>query len=56
MKYLVLLSLLVSCEKTNNRDFKVELLFIHDSCKVYRFIDGNQHRYFSKCTEITKVK
>lgn len=60
MKNLLILALICtfisSCAKTaqeevttNNRNFKVELLFEVDGCKVYRFID-NGYRYFSNCS------
>lgn len=58
MKYLSIIfaaMLLVSCfgdpvstSPTNNPEFKVELLFEHDGCKVYRFSD-NGTRYFTTC-------
>ena len=56
MKYLFLLICLVSClekpvstSKTNNENIKVELLFEHDGCKVYRFNDGD-YRYYAVCS------
>jgi len=30
-------------------DFQLELLFEHDSCKVYRFVDGGRCIYWSDC-------
>lgn len=36
-------------EKTDNKDFKVEKLFIVDGCKVYRFTDSMHYRYFTTC-------
>lgn len=30
-------------------DFKVDRLFTHDGCTVYRFHDGLYGRYFTKC-------
>lgn len=58
MKYLSVIfaaMLLVSCygepistSSTSNSEFKVELLFEHDGCKVYRFNDGGT-RYFTTC-------
>ena len=48
--------LLTSCIKeakqtiqTDNNQFKVELLFEVDGCKVYRFRDKNHSRYFTTC-------
>lgn len=57
MKYIILiLIMLTACvtpgEKevnSSNSDFKVELLFTVDGCKVYRFHDGGNSRYFSTC-------
>lgn len=57
MKKLILLTLLFSgCVKdglseqhTNNKEFDVELLFEHDTCKVFRFYDGGRSRYFTNC-------
>jgi hypothetical protein len=34
--------------KTDNLNYKVELLFEVDGCKVYRFMDGEFH-YFTTC-------
>lgn len=56
MKYLLLiLVLFVSCSRgepqqsTQQGDFKVELLFEMDGCKVYRFVDGLRVVYWSNC-------
>lgn len=38
----------ISNSQTNNPKIKVELLFEHEGCKVYRFEDG-YYRYFSDC-------
>ena len=35
--------------KTTNTSFDVELLFEVDSCKVYRFRDCGEYRYFTTC-------
>ena len=50
---LFLIPLFIGCEKqgikkveTDNSEFNVTLLFIVDSCKVYRFKDGANYRYF----------
>lgn len=40
---------------TNNSAIPVELLFEHDGCKIYRFIDGNRHHYFGKCKDATSI-
>jgi hypothetical protein len=34
----------------NNQDYKVDYLFEHDGCKVYRFWDGSYYVYFTNCT------
>ncbi len=33
----------------NNTDYKVDYLFEHDGCKVYRFWDRNYFVYFTNC-------
>jgi hypothetical protein len=33
----------------NNKTYKVEYLFEHDGCKVYRFWDRGQYIYFTNC-------
>jgi hypothetical protein len=38
---------------SSNPQVKVELLFEVDGCKVYRFYDGGQPRYFTKCANGT---
>jgi len=50
---LFLIPLFIGCEKqgikkveTDNSEFNVTLLFTVDSCKVYRFKDGANYRYF----------
>lgn len=30
-------------------EFRVDRLFKHDGCTVYRFDDGGRSRYFAKC-------
>ncbi len=39
----------VSTNATNNPRVPVSLLLEHDGCKVYRFEDYYQYRYFVKC-------
>lgn len=34
----------------NNKDYKVEYLFEHKGCKVYRFQDMGSWVYFTNCT------
>jgi hypothetical protein len=36
-------------ESTQDGDFKIELLFEKDGCKVYRFSDGGRYIYWSNC-------
>jgi hypothetical protein len=33
----------------NNQDYKVDYLFEHDGCKVYRFADRGYNVYFTNC-------
>ena len=33
----------------NNQDYKVDYLFEHDGCKVYRFRDKGNYVYFTNC-------
>jgi hypothetical protein len=61
MRYLPLLLLLLatSCmiqhpitrePAQNNHDYKVDYLFEHDGCKVYRFWDRDYYVYFTNCS------
>ncbi|MBS1601195.1 MAG: DUF4884 domain-containing protein [Bacteroidetes bacterium] len=34
---------------TNNHSYKVEYLFEHEGCKVYRFHDNGNYVYFTNC-------
>lgn len=56
LKILILIILLSSCdemgepkENVQKGDFNLQLLFEHDSCKVYRFQDGSRYIYWSNC-------
>jgi uncharacterized lipoprotein NlpE involved in copper resistance len=47
--------LLVGCaneaqESRNDGEFKIELLFTQDQCRMYRFKDAAQYRYFTTCS------
>ena len=62
MKYILLSLALLStaCMKqphstsqTNNPEFQVQLLFEHDGCKVYRFVDYH-YSYFTNCKGSTE--
>jgi hypothetical protein len=33
----------------NNKDYKIQYLFAHDGCKLYKFSDGSNWIYFSNC-------
>jgi Domain of unknown function (DUF4884) len=33
----------------NNKDYKVDYLFEHEGCKVYRFYDFGNYVYFTNC-------
>lgn len=40
----------ISVQKAkNNKDYKIEYLFAHDGCKMYKFQDGFNWIYFSNC-------
>ncbi|MFV0417384.1 MAG: DUF4884 domain-containing protein [Dysgonomonas sp.] len=40
----------------NNNTYKVDYLFEHDGCKVYRFYDMGNYVYFTNCTgEVTAI-
>ncbi len=65
--FIVLLSIILySCamrvpiEKVtpqNNATYKVEYLFEHDGCKVYRFEDKGNYVYFTNCQgDVTSIK
>lgn len=48
--------LIVSCGKraeqtdaSSNEEIKVDRLFTHDGCTVYRFADYGAARYFARC-------
>lgn len=40
---------LTSGSSDNNKTYKVEYLFEHDGCKVYRFMDYGNYVYFTNC-------
>lgn len=37
-------------ETTKEGNYKVDLLFEKDGCKMYRFVDHDQYVYWSDCT------
>jgi len=40
----------------NNETYKVDYLFEHDGCKVYRFYDRGNYVYFTNCRGEAIVK
>ena len=41
----------------NNKTYRVDFLFEHDGCKVYRFRDYGNYVYFTNCNgEVTSIK
>ena len=40
----------------NNQTYKVDYLFEHDGCKVYRFYDRGNYVYFTNCKGETIAK
>lgn len=41
----------------NNPSYKVEYLFEHDGCKVYRFMDMGNYVYFTNCQgDVTSIE
>lgn len=55
MRYFFLLFLAFGCSKnpvkvssTDNPEISVQLLFEHEGCKVYRFVDEG-YRYYTTC-------
>jgi len=40
----------------NNQDYKVDYLFEHDGCKVFRFYDRGNVVYFTNCNGEAIVK
>lgn len=41
----------------NNKTFRVDFLFEHDGCKVYRFNDNGYRVYFTNCNgEVTSME
>ena len=47
---------IVQVTPENNRDYRVDYLFEHDGCKVYRFRDSGHYVYFTNCTgDVTSI-
>lgn len=56
---IILVAILYGCKgeaisTDQNGDFKVELLFEKDGCKMYRFYDGGRAIYWSNCSGNTQ--
>ncbi len=48
---------LVQKKADNNQTYKVDYLFEHEGCKMYRFYDRGAYVYFSNCTgDVTAIK
>lgn len=48
---------LANVPSDNNTSYKVDYLFEHDGCKVYRFYDKGNYVYFTNCNgETTSIK
>ena len=45
----------VRTESTNNPTVPVAMLFEHDGCRVYRFIDADRYRYYANCQHSSSV-
>lgn len=41
---------IVTTNAENNQTYKIDYLFEHDGCKVYRFQDMDRYVYFSNCS------
>lgn len=41
---------LLNASADNNDTYRVQYLFEHDGCKVYRFYDRGNYIYFTNCT------
>lgn len=53
---IAIILLLTACNReaqqviqSSNSEIRLELLFVHDGCKVYRFVDGGRNVYWSDC-------
>jgi hypothetical protein len=41
----------------NNKTYRVDFLFEHDGCKVYRFRDYGNYVYFTNCNgDVTSIR
>ena len=39
----------ISTSATDNAQFKLEALFTHDGCTIYRFMDNGYYHYWTNC-------
>lgn len=42
-------------QPTSNHSIPVTLLFEHDDCRVYRFLDGSHYHYYAVCRGADRV-
>lgn len=64
MKKLLLLIFLAACAvdpvshgPSNNPDVPIDLLFEHEGCSVFRFLDAGHYHYFTTCSgEVSSVE
>lgn len=47
---------IVTEKSKNNQTYKVDYLFEHEGCKVYRFRDDGNYVYFTNCNGETIAK
>lgn len=45
----------VSTGASSNANIAVSLLFEHEGCKVYRFLDAGHYRYYVRCSDGTQA-
>lgn len=45
----------VSKEETSNPEVGVDILFDYDGCRMYRFHDAGEYRYFARCGQQVTV-
>ena len=46
----------VKVSDTDNAQIKAELLFTHDGCRIYRFLDGSRPIYYADCRAVAGPK
>jgi hypothetical protein len=65
MRSLVVLSMLIMCScsghdaietRSAGNGVKVELLFSHDGCKMYRFYDYEHYHYYTNCGQTMSMQ